>query len=67
MEYTWKALVNLAKKCGFVVFEGGKHTKIKQKDGKFITTIARHNKLKKTHIRGVLNSFKRVGCDLIGK
>lgn len=67
MEYTWKKLVNLAKKCGFVIFEGGKHTKVKQKNGKFITTIARHNKLKKPHIKGVLYSFEKAGCKLAGK
>jgi len=41
-DLTWRELVNLASKCGFVIFEGGKHTKVKTKTGKFITTVSKH-------------------------
>jgi len=61
-DLTWRELVNLASKCGFVIFEGGKHTKVKTKTGQFITTIPRHHNLDRNLVRGVLKQFRLFGC-----
>lgn len=59
---SWKQLINLAGICGFIIFEGGPHTKVKTKTGRFIATIPRHNIIDKDTARGILRQFKRFGC-----
>ncbi|MFH1656779.1 MAG: type II toxin-antitoxin system HicA family toxin [Candidatus Nealsonbacteria bacterium] len=59
---SWKKLVNLAKKCGFYIKEGGNHTKVENKEGKFITTIPRKNRLNKHTVNGIIKRFKECGC-----
>ena len=61
---TWKELVNLARKCGFYLHDGGKHTCIKDKNGKLITTIPRSTRMNKNTAEGILKRFKRAGCDI---
>lgn len=58
-DYSWKKLVNLAHKYGFLTVEGKKHTKVKDKSGRFITTIPRHNLLKREVIKSILQSFRQ--------
>lgn len=60
-----KKLVSVARKCGFKIFEGKNHTKVKTVQGKFITTIPRHNRLKKELVRTIIKSFKLAGCEII--
>jgi hypothetical protein len=60
---SWRELKNLAEKCGFEIYEGGPHTKIKSQNGEFITTIPRHNKIDKDLARGILKRFRLFGCD----
>lgn len=53
-------LVRIAVQCGFDIVEGRKHCKIKTAEGRFITTIPRHNRLKHETAKGIveiLNSF----------
>jgi hypothetical protein len=66
-DYSWHKLVNLAHKCGFIIFEGKHHTKIKDRNGCFITTIPRHSRLKRETVRGILEAFKRAGADISKK
>lgn len=61
---SWRTLVNLASKCGFVIYEGGPYTKVKTKEGKFVTTIPRHSQLEKAIVRGILKKFRQFGCQL---
>ena len=62
-DLSWRELINIASNCGFVIFEGGKHTKIKTKKGEFITTIPRHHKLSSHLVRGILKKFRLFKCD----
>lgn len=62
-DYSWRELINLASNCGFTIFEGGKHTKVKTKLGKFITTIPMHHKLNKNLVKGIIKQFRLFGCD----
>jgi len=59
-----KELINLCEKCGFIVFHGRQHEKIKDKNGKFITTIPRHSKIKRETARGIIKQLKNSGCDI---
>jgi len=59
----WRELINLAGVCWFVIFEGGKHTKVKAKSGKFIATIPRHHKLDRNLVKGIIKQFRLFGCD----
>lgn len=59
---SWKQLIILAEKCGFVLFEGGNHTKVKDENGKKITVIPRHNRLNSHTVRSVIQDFKKAGC-----
>lgn len=59
---SWKQFVNLAGKCGFIIFEGGSHTKIKTTLGRFITTIPRHNVIDKDTAKGILKKYRIFGC-----
>lgn len=58
-------LIKAARKCGFVVKQGGKHVKVETIDGKFITTIPRHNRLKRETAKGIVESFNQFGAGII--
>ena len=58
---SWEKLVILAKKCGFFVSEGAKHTRVENKNGALITTIPRKNRLNKYTVRGIIDDFKKSG------
>jgi hypothetical protein len=38
-------IIKVAQNCGFIVIQGGRHCKIMDLAGKFITPIPRHNKV----------------------
>ena len=59
-----KELIKLCEKCGFIVFQGRQHAKIKDSQGKLITTIPRHNKIKRETARAILKQLKENGCDI---
>jgi hypothetical protein len=58
-------LLIVAKKCGFVNVGGKKHCKIKNVEGKFITTIPRHSHLSKDTAKGILKRFNEFGAQII--
>lgn len=60
---SWDKLCRLAKKCGFILEEGSKHTIVRKQSREKITTIPRHNKLKKYTAKEIIKSFKEAGCE----
>lgn len=58
-------LVKAAQKCGFLIMEGGKHCKVKTADSEFVTTIPRHNTLKRETVKGIIKAFASAGCDIV--
>jgi len=62
---SYNDLVKAAQKCGFIVRRGGKHAKVKTIDGKFITTIPCHSRIKRETARGIAESFKQFGAKII--
>jgi len=63
-DYSWKKLVNLAHKCGFITYEGKNHTKVKDNKGRFITIIPRHSRLKRETVKRIIKALKRAGADI---
>ena len=59
-----KELVGIARQYGFDIFEGNKHTKIKTKDGKFVTMIPRHDTLNKHTAKGILENMNMHGAGI---
>jgi len=59
-----KELVAIAKQCGFEVFEGKKHTKIKAVKGEFVTMIPRHESLNKHTAKGIVQDMSDHGAKI---
>jgi hypothetical protein len=57
-------LCRLAQKCGFVLKEGGKHTKVLTSDGATITIIPR-GKLKRELAKGVIERLNQFGANIV--
>jgi len=50
-------LIRIAKKCGFIIIFANKHCKINSKENDFITTVPRHNRLKRETVKGIVSRF----------
>jgi len=61
---SYGTLVKIAKQCGFDIFEGRKHCKIKTQEGKFITTIPRHSRLKRETAKGIIDALNSFGANI---
>lgn len=61
---SYDTLVRLATQCGFEIVEGRKHCKVKTTEGRFITTIPRHNRLKRETARGIIDALISFGADV---
>jgi len=59
-----KDLCKIAGKLGFKLKEGGNHTKVKTKKGKFVTTIPRHSSINRQLTIKILKQLKRKGADV---
>jgi len=59
---SWKQLVNLAQKCGFFTPEGGRHTRVEDRQGNVITTIPRHSCINRETAKGIIKDLKKAGC-----
>lgn len=57
-------LVSIAKKCGFDVFQGGKHTKVKKKTGEFVTMIPRHERLNRHTTKAIVEALNANGAKI---
>jgi hypothetical protein len=64
-DYSNKKLKRIAIKCGFFIYEGKKHTKVKDSQGNLITIIPRGSRLKREIIRSILEAFREAGCKKI--
>ena len=61
---THNELVRLAKKSGFVIFQGSKHVKVKTVQGQSVTTIPRHNKIKRETAKEVVEAMIAFGAEI---
>ena len=61
---SYEEMVRIAQRCGFIIFEGRKHCKVKDHDGKFITTIPRHSRLKRETTRGIAEALNAAGANI---
>lgn len=59
---SYDRLLRIAERCGFKIKEGRKHCKVKTQDEIFITTIPRHNRLKRETVRGIAEAFIKFGA-----
>jgi hypothetical protein len=57
-------VLKIAQECGFTVYHGAKHDKIKTSDGKFIATVPRSKHIKKPTARGIFNAFQDAGAEI---
>ena len=57
-------LKRIARKCGFVVKESKKHCKVETADGRFVTTIPRHNPLKRETAKGIVEVLNTFGANI---
>ena len=55
-------LLKVATKCGFFIFRGGKHDKVKTSNGEFITTIPRHNHIKRETAKAIIEKMIEFGA-----
>jgi len=55
-------LVRIAKRSGFVIAEGKKHSKIKTTTGDFVTMIPRHETLHRYTAKGILEDMNDHGA-----
>lgn len=60
---SYDMLVRAAKRYGFVIVGGRKHCKVKTADGRFVTLIPRHSRLKRETARGIVVAFNAFGAD----
>ena len=57
-------LIRIATQCGFDIIEGRKHCKVKTAEGRFITTIPRHSRLKRETAKGIVEALKSFGANV---
>lgn len=61
-DYSNKKLKRIVLRCGFFIYEGKRHTKVKGAQGNLITTIPRGSRLKRETIRSILEALREAGC-----
>lgn len=61
---SYDELVRLAKKSGFIIFQGGRHAKVKTIQGQSVTTIPRHNKIKRETAKEVVKMMIAFGAEI---
>lgn len=61
---SYHLLVRIARRCGFLIYEGRKHCKVKSREGKFVTAIPRHNRLKRETARAIVGAFNAHGASI---
>ena len=61
---SYETLMRIAERCGFDIQEGRKHCKVKTAEGRFITTIPRHSRLKRETAKGIVDAFNSFGVDI---
>ena len=61
---SYDILMRIATQCGFNIIEGRKHCKVKTAEGRFITTIPRHNRLKRETAKGIVEALNSSGANI---
>ncbi len=61
---TYDELVRLAKKGGFIIFQGDRHAKVKTVQGQSVTTIPRHNKIKRETAKEIVEAMIAYGAKI---
>ena len=62
--WSYDELHKLALKCGFIIFDGKKHIKVKTISDKFITIIPRSTKAKRGTVLGIVKALVDHGADI---
>ena len=57
-------LLRIAKKCGFSIFHGAKHDKIKTADGRFVTLIPRHSTISRSLVKSIIEALNSNGAEI---
>jgi hypothetical protein len=57
-------LVAVARKSGFLIFEGARHSKVKTSRGELVTVIPRHSRVKRYLAKGILEDLNRFGANI---
>lgn len=57
-------LLGVARKYGFFIKKGNKHYKVVSADGRFITTIPRHNVVKRETAKGIIETLNGAGAKI---
>ena len=57
-------LIRIAEKCGFTVYSGGKHSKVKTTSGETVTYIPRHNRIKRELARVIARDMIDFGANI---
>ena len=57
-------LLGIAGKCGFVIFHGAKHDKVKTSQGKFISEIPRHSTIYKPIAKKIVAAMNKHGASI---
>jgi hypothetical protein len=58
-------LVRIAKRSGFKIFEGKKHTKVETTAGEFVTMVPRHGTLNRHTAKGILKDMNACGAEIV--
>lgn len=63
-QVSYGELKKIAEKCGFLIFHGNKHDKIKTRENKFISLLPRHSKLDKNIAKSVVEKMNECGAKI---
>jgi hypothetical protein len=59
-----KEFIKIALKCGFLVFHGAKHDKIKNAKGEFVTLVPRHKTINSPLAIKIIQAMNANGADI---
>ena len=63
-QVSYDELKRIIERCGFIIFHGKRHDKIKTQDGKFIGLLARHNKVNRNIARSIVGKMNEHGANI---
>jgi len=61
---SYEELKRIAKRCGFRISERRKHCRVETREGRWITNIPRHNRIKRPTAKGIVGRFNEFGGDI---
>jgi hypothetical protein len=62
---SYKDIYNICRKCGFIVFDGAKHYKVKTGDGKFVTMFPKSVRIKRETARGIFAKLQEFNANIV--